>query len=116
MINKLDGLFLIKKGFGNTVVLENKELNSQKTLDYFEFKDSLFQFFNPDTISKLLDRINCGERVIVDFDKKIAKLIINKDYDFNKVIKEQLNAKTVQNILFDIDCGNNTEIDNFKQL
>lgn len=114
MINKLEGLFVVKKGFGNTVILENKKLNSQKTLDYFEFKDSLFQSFSPETIDKLLDKINCSEKVIIDFDKKVAKLIVDKDIDFNKVLKQQMNAKTIENIIFDINYGDSTEIDNFK--
>ena len=113
MINKIEGVFVVKRGFDNTVILLNSKLNSQKTVDYFEFRQLLFRYFSPEKITKLLDYINSGEKLIIDFDKAIVKLIATKDYDFNNVLKSQLNPKNIENILTDIYFGDNTELENF---
>ena len=51
MINKIEGVFVVKRGFDNTVILLNSKLNSQKTVDYFEFRQLLFRYFSPEKIT-----------------------------------------------------------------
>jgi len=97
----IKGVFLIKRDYGNKVALQSKATNSMTLLDYFDFEDRIHQYFSYQTVNKILDNINCGRKVIIDFDKKIAKLIKEKDFDFSKVIPGCLNATNVENELFD---------------
>lgn len=99
MENNINGIFIIKRGFGNTVELLNKNTNSLETVDYFKFKDDLVSYFSIDTINNILENINCGSRVLIDFTKKVAKLITEKEFDFNKVINSYFDPKVIENEL-----------------
>ena len=99
-MNKIKGVFLVKRDYGNKVSLLNKATNSMNLLDYFEFKEQLPFYFSIDTVNKILDNINCERKVIIDFDNKKAKLIKEKEFDFTKVIPSYLTPSNVENELF----------------
>lgn len=99
MQNSIKGVFLLKREINNKVSLTNKETNSYDLIDYFEFERMLKQHFSIDKSNKILDCINCSQKVIIDFDKSIAKLIKEKDYDFRDVMKSYMNSTNVENEL-----------------
>jgi len=93
---KLNGIFLVQRGYENTVVLDNKEHTQQSTIDYFVFKDYLLKSFDIEKTNKILENLNCSKKVIIDFDKNIAKVVIEKDYDFNKAMNVYFDPKYIE--------------------
>lgn len=96
MENNIKGIFLLKRDFGNNVSLQNKDTSEQTIMDYFQFKDILHVNFPLEKVNLILDHINCGRKIILDFDKKIAKLIVEKDYDFKKALDIYFDPKNVE--------------------
>lgn len=94
--NSIKGIFLIRRDFGNNVSLQNKNTQSQEMMDYFKFKDNLMYYFPIDKVNIILEHINCGRKILIDFDKKVAKLIVEKDYDFKKVLDIYFDPKNVE--------------------
>lgn len=94
--NQIQGIFIIKREFGNNVALINKVTSETTIMDYFEFEKKLKLVFDIDKAIKILDNINCSRKVLIDFDKKIAKLIVEKDIDFNSFLMSYLTAKNVE--------------------
>lgn len=97
MENKINGVFILKREFGNNVSILNTKTKFLEYMDYFKFKPILEETYGIEKTKIILDNINSYYRVILDFDKKIAKLIKDKDVDFSEVIFSYLDVKTVQN-------------------
>ena len=115
-INNINGIFIIKRDYGNTVSLFNKLTNSQEIVDYFAFEAKLPMYFNKETVKKILDHINNYRKVLIDFDKKIARVIVEKDYDFKKVIYSYMNAGVVESDLNDPTLTEDEIYSKFQQL
>jgi len=92
----INGIFLVEKKW-DLIWLKNKPLNIEETLPYFKFQNLLFQSFNEIYVKKILDAINCEEKLIIDFDKSIVKLIKQKDEPFHKEMKKHFTVQAVQN-------------------
>ena len=103
MQNDINGIFILKREFGNNVSLLNTATKNLEYVDYFEFKTLLEKKFGLERAKNILETINCYNKVILDFDKAIAKLIKDKPCDFNKVINSYLTTKNIE-----IEYDNNT--------
>ena len=115
-INDITGIFIVKRGYENTVELINKSTNYQEVVDYFAFKKKLPTYFDQSTVNKILDHINCYRRLLIDFDKKIARLITEKDYDFSKAINAYMTPQAVENDLLDPTLSEDEIYSKFQQL
>ena len=100
--NQIKGIFVLKREYGNNISLKNKNTNSQEIRDYFIFKDKLSFYFPIDKVEKILEHINCGRKILIDFDKKVAKLILEKEFDFKKALNVYFDPTTIENDLQNI--------------
>lgn len=104
--SQINGIFVLKREFGNNISLLNTNTKALEYMDYFKFKPLLEKAFGLEKSRKILELINCYNKVILDFDKAIAKLIKDKPCDFNKVISSYLNTENIENEYnnyFDLD-------------
>ena len=101
--NQIKGIFVLKREYGNNVSLQNKNTNGQEFLDYFIFRDKLAFYFPIEKVEKILEHINCGRRVLIDFDKKIAKLIVEKEFNFKKALDIYFDPMNIENDLQNLD-------------
>ena len=53
-------------------------------------------YFPLEKVNIILDHINCGRKILIDFDKSIAKLIVEKDFDFKKALDIYFDPKNVE--------------------
>lgn len=98
-LDSIKGVFIIKRGFGNTVIFTNKNISIEETIDYFDFQNKLPLYFPIETVEKVLYEINCMRKVLIDFDNKIVKSIKEKSIDFNTIINTYLTPESVENDL-----------------
>ena len=96
MQNNISGIFILKREFGNNVSLLNTKTNALEYIDYFKFKPILEKAYGIEKSNKILDNINCYNKVMLDFDRTVAKLIKDKNYDFIKVIRDQMTPTNVE--------------------
>lgn len=98
-LDSIKGVFIIKRGFGNTVVFINKDISTEEAIDYFIVQNKLPLYFPINTVNKILYEINCMRKVLIDFDNKVAKSIVDKPIDFNTIINAYLTPESVENEL-----------------
>ena len=96
----IKGIYKVEKKY-DLIWLKDSKTNTSQSIDYFKFESFLHQKFNEKQIETILDEINCMRSVILDFDKGIAKKIIDKDYDFKQALTPLFNAKRIQQELED---------------
>ncbi len=95
----INGVYLVKRDLWNNIIILENDQKVLTRLDYFQFQMSLMRIFEKEKADKILDRLNCGESVIIDFDKKIAKLIVDKPVDFTLPLREQLSAEFLEDLI-----------------
>ena len=96
----IKGVYLVEKKY-DLIWLKDSKSNNIETTKYFTFESYLHQKFDENKIAVILEELNCDRKVIVDFDKGIAKKVIDKDYDFIKTMQPFFNAKYIQQQLDD---------------
>jgi hypothetical protein len=100
-IISISGIYLTKRDLWNNIIILQDAQKTTTRLDYFKFKTELSKKFGLDKSEKILDRLNCGELIIIDFDKNIAKLVIEKEVDFETTIRNYLTAEFVENLILE---------------
>lgn len=94
----LKGIHIVEKNY-NLIWLKDNDKKISQTMKYFDFDLFLHQSFNETQIKKILEALNCGERLLIDFDKEKVKIITTKDDNFFKEMNKYMTGKAVQNII-----------------
>lgn len=100
-ILSISGIYLAKRDLWNNIIILQDAQKTTTRLDYFKFKNELSKKFGLDKSEKILDRLNCGESIIIDFDKNIAKRVIEKEFNFETTLRSYLTAEFVENLILE---------------
>ena len=102
----IHGIYIVEKKFG-VMFLIDKINKLEQAVEYFKFESTLFQSFDEDTL-------NCGEKLLIDFDKDVVKRIVKEDEPFIKSMTKEFKAQTVQDWLDGVtDNPENSRFINF---
>lgn len=92
-MNNIQGTYIIRQENSNIYLKNN---NIFKIIDYFLFKNILMHtFLDKDRVDKILYKLNCEEKLLIDFDKKIVKIIQDKDLPFSKYMQSFMSIDNV---------------------
>ena len=108
--NKVRGVYAAEKKY-DLVWLTNANTKSAEPVDYFKFSGLLTQAFTDRQRKIILEELNCMRKVILDFDKGVAKKVIDKDPNFMESMLPFFSPKYIQNQL---DDPFNDSIDMYK--
>lgn len=100
-ILSISGIYVAKRDLWNNIIILQDTQKTITRLDYFKFKNELSKKFGLDKSEKILDRLNCGELIIIDFDKIIAKRVIEKEFNFETTLHSYLTAEFVENLILE---------------
>lgn len=110
---KIKGIYIVEKKY-DLIWLTNATTKGIESMDYFKFSNLLTQAFTEKQKNIILEELNCMRKVILDFDKNIAKKIQDKDVNFLDSMKSFFNAKYIQTQLDD-PFNNSIDIYNPKE-
>lgn len=110
---KIKGIYIVEKKY-DLIWLTNVTTKVIESMDYFKFSNLLTQAFTEKQKNIILEELNCMRKVILDFDKNIAKKIQDKDVNFLDSMKSFFNAKYIQTQLDD-PFNNSIDIYNPKE-
>ena len=105
MTKTLTGIHVVEKKYSLIWLRDNDKQLSQ-TMKYFDFKAILHQSFDEQQIKKILEALNCEERLLIDFDKEKVKIISVKEENFSKEMNKYMTVKAVQDIVDDTNDFN----------
>ena len=97
---KVKGIYIAEKKY-DLVWLTDAKTKSAESLNYFKFAGLLTQAFTEKQRNIILEEINCFRKVILDFDKQIAKKVIDKEPNYLDSMKSFFSSKYIQNQLDD---------------
>lgn len=97
----ISGIYLTKRDLWNNIIILQDAQKTTTRLDYFKFKNELSKKFGLDKSEKILDRLNCGELIIIDFDKSIAKRVVEKEFNFETTLRSYLTAEFVESLILE---------------
>ena len=110
---KIKGIYIVEKKY-DLIWLTNVTTKVIESMDYFKFSNLLTQAFTEKQKNIILEELNCMRKVILDFDKNIAKKIQDKDVNFLDSMKSFFNAKYIRTQLDD-PFNNSIDIYNPKE-
>lgn len=90
----ITGIYLVEKKW-DLIWLKNKIEDKEETLPYFKFQNFLYQSFDEDYIKKILEAINCEKKLLIDFDKSVVKIVVEKEQPFIKTMTPFFKVDTV---------------------
>lgn len=97
---KVKGIYTVEKKY-DLIWLTDARSKAIESLNYFKFAGLLTQSFTEKQSKIILEELNCARKVILDFDKGIAKKIIDKDVNFIEAMKPYFSPSYIQNQLDD---------------
>ena len=97
---KVKGIYTVEKKY-DLIWLTDARSKATESLNYFKFAGLLTQSFTEKQAKIILEELNCARKVILDFDKGIAKKIIDKDVNFIEAMKPYFSPSYIQNQLDD---------------
>lgn len=109
MAKLINGIYIIEKKW-DLYWLKNKDTNTSEAMRFEKFQNILFQSFNGEQIIKIANILDDNKKVLIDFDKDIAKVIVKKDEPFINAMLPFFNKKAVQQWYdedYEIDIYNN---------
>ena len=98
--SKVKGIYIVEKKY-DLVWLTDAKTKAVESLNYFTFSGILTQAFTEKQRKIILEEINCFRKVILDFDKGIAKKVIDKEPNYLDSMKSFFSPKYIQNQLDD---------------
>ena len=98
--SKVKGVYLAEKKY-DLIWLTDAKTKASESVDYFKFAGLLTQAFKEKQKAIILDELNCMRKGILDFDKGIAKKVVDKMPDFMDGIKPFFSPKFIQQQLDD---------------
>lgn len=96
MTDKLiHGIWIAEKKYELIWLNDTKNKLSQ-TLNYFKFKTILLQDFDADQIKKIMEALDCSEKLLIDFDKGKVKKVELKNVPFIEYMKTFMNPTAAE--------------------
>lgn len=103
MNNKLiEGVWIVERKY-DSIWLNNKKDKTSQTLKQSKFQTILFQSFDGEQIKKIMEAINCDEKLLIDFDNSKVKKIELKNEPFLNHMKNFMNATAAEMEISTID-------------
>lgn len=96
--NVLAGIYLVQIKFG-MISLTSIDMQSIEYMNYEKFINLLIQKFNEDQVKKINEALTTNNKLIIDFDKSIVKLVKEKDIKFDQYFASYFNAKAAEDWL-----------------
>lgn len=101
-VKLIEGIWIVDKHY-DLIWLRNDEKKLSQTLNYFKFETILFQSFDGNQVKKIMEALNCEEKLLIDFDKSKVKKIELKNEPFVNHMKNFMNANAAEMEISTID-------------
>lgn len=96
--NRLVGVYLVEIKWG-LVWFKDAIQQTDQSMKYEKFINLLLQKFNEDQISKINEMLTTNNKLIIDFDKSIVKLVKEKEKRFDQYFASYFTAKAAEDWL-----------------
>lgn len=94
----LSGVYLVEIRWGLVWLKDNIKQNNQ-SMKYEKFLNLLLQKFNSDQISKINEALTTNNKLIIDFNKSLVKLVKDKEKKFEQYFASYFTTKAAEDWL-----------------